>query len=134
MDIREYGSADFFQILQQAQEQSVVGLIAAGLEKVTYVKVPQSMALTMAGEVLQLEQRNRAMNVFVEYLIGKLLNEDVYALLVKGQGIAQCYEKPLWRACGDVDLLLSDQNYQKAFRCCLLWQLRLRRRTAITSI
>jgi hypothetical protein len=34
--------------------------------------------------------------------------------LVKGQGIAQCYERPLWRACGDVDLFLDDYNYQKA--------------------
>ena len=40
--------------------------------------------------------------------------KGIHTLLVKGQGIAQCYEKPLWRASGDVDLLLSDSNYQKA--------------------
>ena len=33
---------------------------------------------------------------------------------MKGQGIAQCYEKPLWRSSWDVDLLLSDSNYEKA--------------------
>ncbi len=44
----------------------------------------------------------------------KLHKADIYAILVKGQGIAQSYEKPLWRACGDVDLFLSDENYQKA--------------------
>ena len=33
---------------------------------------------------------------------------------MKGQGIAQCYEKPLWRSSGDIDLLLSDSNYDKA--------------------
>ncbi len=33
---------------------------------------------------------------------------------MKGQGIAQCYERPLWRACGDVDFFLSDENYVKA--------------------
>ena len=114
--LARYGSVNYENIYRQTQEQSVVGLIAAGLEMATDVKVPQSMALKMAGEVLQLEQRNRAMNVFVEDLIGKLRNEDVYALLVKGQCVAQCYEKPLWRACGDVDLLLSDQNYHNAFR------------------
>lgn len=109
-----YGSVNYEDIYRQAQEQSVVGLVAAGLEKVTDVKVPQSLALTMAGEVLQLEQRNRAMNVFVAQFIDRLRREDVYALLVKGQGIAQCYERPLWRASGDVDLFLSDENYQKA--------------------
>ena len=41
---------------------------------------------------------------------------DIYALLSKGQGVAQCYERPLWRACGDVDFFLSDDSYQKAKR------------------
>jgi len=111
-----YDSVNYEDIYRQAQEQSVVGLVAAGLEKVTDVKVPQSIALTMAGEVLQLEQRNRAMNAFVAELIEKLRKEDVYALLVKGQGIAQCYERPLWRSSGDVDLLLSEDNYKKAIQ------------------
>ncbi len=52
--------------------------------------------------------------MFLARLVEKLRREDIYALLVKGQGIAQCYEKPLWRASGDVDLLLSDTNYEKA--------------------
>ena len=63
---------------------------------------------------MQLEQRNLAMNSFIAKLILKLQEVGVYALLVKGQGIAQSYERPLWRACGDVDLLLSDDNYVKA--------------------
>ena len=32
---------------------------------------------------------------------------------MKGQGIAQCYERPLWRAAGDVDLLLNGGDYNK---------------------
>ncbi len=108
------GEVDFDEIYRLAQEQAVVGLLAAGLEHVTDVRVPQALALTIAGEVLQLEQRNRAMNEFVVRLIEDLRKTDVYALLVKGQGIAQCYERPLWRACGDVDLLLNGENYEKA--------------------
>jgi hypothetical protein len=54
------------------------------------------------------------MNAFIAELIEKLRKEDIYAILVKGQGIAQCYEKPLWRSSGDVDLLLSKDNYEKA--------------------
>ena len=33
---------------------------------------------------------------------------------MKGQGLAQCYEKPLWRTSGDVDILLSNDDYLKA--------------------
>lgn len=122
VSLASYGDVNYDEIYRLAQEQSVVGLVAAGLERVQQVQgfdrssVPQSMLLTLAGEVLQLEQRNRAMNGFVAELIEKLRKEDVYALLVKGQGIAQCYERPLWRACGDVDLLLSEDNYKKAIQ------------------
>lgn len=109
-----YKNIDYSVILNLAEEQSVVGLVAAGLEHVADVKIPQQWALQFAGQTIQLEQRNKAMNAFVARLIGKLRNEDVYTLLVKGQGIAQCYERPLWRACGDVDLYLSNDNYEKA--------------------
>lgn len=109
-----YETVDFNEVCRIAQEQSTIGLVAAGLEQFKDVKMPQNIALTLAGEVLQLEQRNRAMNAFIAELVEKLRRADIYTLLVKGQGIAQCYEKPLWRSCGDVDLYLSKDNYEKA--------------------
>ena len=112
--LSQYGDIDFNEIYRLAQEQSVVGLLAAGMEHVTGVKVPQTMALTIAGEVLQLEQRNRAMNQFVARLVADMRKAGIYTLLVKGQAVAQCYEKPLWRACGDVDFFFSEENYNKA--------------------
>lgn len=112
--LSQFDNIDYAAILQLAEEQSVVGLVTAGLEHVTDVKVPQAWVLQFVGETLQIEQQNKDMNAFVARLIGQLRKEDIYALLVKGQGIAQCYERPLWRASGDVDLLLSDSNYEKA--------------------
>lgn len=112
--LSQFNNIDYAAILQLAEEQSVVGLVTAGLEHVADVKVPQEDLLQFIGNTLQIEDQNKAMNDFVAKLIEKLRNEDVYAVLVKGQGIAQCYEKPLWRASGDVDLLLTDSNYKKA--------------------
>lgn len=114
VQLSDYGQVGLERIYQIALEQSVVGLIAAGLERVVDKRTPQELALTFAGEVLQLEQRNHAMNSFIAKLIQFLHRSDVYALLVKGQGIAQCYERPLWRVCGDVDLFQSEENYKKA--------------------
>lgn len=115
-DMRNQGltePVDWDQIYQLAEEQSVIGLLLAGLEH-SSIKPPQELLLQWIGEVQMIEQQNLAMNKFVAQLIEKLRKNDIYALLVKGQGIAQCYERPLWRACGDVDLLLSEDNYKKA--------------------
>lgn len=109
-----FGDIDLMEIYRIAEEQSVVGLIAAGLEHVTDVKLPKEDILQFVGQALQLEQRNLAMNAFIAKLIEQLRSAEVNALLVKGQGIAQCYERPLWRASGDVDLLLTSDEYEKA--------------------
>lgn len=105
---------DFEKIYKLAQEQAVLGLTAAGLEQVIDVKVPKEIALSIAGEMLQIEQHNTAMNYFIGVLIEKLADAGISSLLIKGQGIAQCYERPLWRSCGDVDLVLDKENYDKA--------------------
>lgn len=112
--LSKFGAINLKEICRIAEEQSVVGLVAAGLEHVTDVKLPKEVVLLVVGQTLQLEQRNKAMNAFVAELIGRLKDAGIYALLVKGQGIAQCYDKPLWRACGDVDLLLNADDYEKA--------------------
>jgi hypothetical protein len=109
-----FDGVDYAQVNRLAFEQSVVGLVAAGLEHVRDVKVPKDLMLSFVGATLQLEHRNEAMNVFVGNLMRQLLDAGVNALLVKGQGIAQCYERPLWRASGDIDLLMSAEDYERA--------------------
>ena len=109
---------DWGKVYQFAEEQSVVGLVLAGIEwfKVhdSRFTIPQELLLQWIGEVQILEQQNKEMNSFIEELIERLRKADIYTLLVKGQGIAQCYERPLWRTCGDVDFYLSDSNYEAA--------------------
>lgn len=109
-----YNKIDFHEVKRLAEEQAVIGLVAAGLEHVTDIGFPKEDLLQFVGQALQLEQRNKAMNHFLVGIIEKLRNEGVYALLLKGQGIAQCYDRPLWRASGDVDLFLSNDNYKNA--------------------
>lgn len=111
----DYKQVDFSEVYRVAQEQSVVGLVAAGLETSDErSNVPKDMLLQVVGDTLQLEQRNKAMNSFIEQLITEFKQKGIHSLIVKGQGIGQCYRRPLWRACGDVDLLLDTENYQKA--------------------
>ena len=113
-------SVDWQEVYRLSEEQSVVGLVAAGIDTLPpSERPPQQVVLQFVGQTLQLEHRNKAMNEFIAGLIERLQREDITAFLVKGQGIAQCYEKPLWRACGDVDLLLSEDDYGKAKKVLL---------------
>lgn len=111
--LSEYGNIDYKQLLQLAEEQSVVGLVAAGLEHVVDTKIPQMDLLQFIGRTLQIEEQNKAMNSFLGSLVKDMRKVGIYVILVKGQGVAQCYERPLWRASGDVDFLLSEDNYKK---------------------
>lgn len=108
-----FDKIDFGKVLDLAEEQSVVGLVAAGLEHVVDVKVPKEDVLQFVGSALQLEQRNQAMNHFIGVMLDKLHEAGIEAILIKGQGVAQCYAKPEWRSAGDVDLLLNEENYER---------------------
>lgn len=109
-----YGEIDFSAVLDLAEEQSVVGLLAAGIEHVVDGKPQKKDVLQFIGRTVQLEQRNQSMNYFIGVMVEKMREAGIYTLLVKGQGVAQCYERPLWRAGGDVDFFLDDENYERA--------------------
>lgn len=115
-DVRlsQFDKIDYSDVLGLAEEQTVVGLVTAGLEHVTDTKVPKEDLLQFVGQCLQLEKRNDAMNHFIGVIIEKMRVAGIYTILVKGQGIAQCYVRPQWRVSGDVDLLLSNDNYSNA--------------------
>ncbi len=113
-----FEGVEWEKIYKLAQEQSVQGLVLAGLEQYKNLNVNldvnQKLLLQWIGEVQVIEQRNKAMNQFIADLVEKMRAADIYTLLVKGQGIAECYERPQWRASGDIDFFLSDANYEKA--------------------
>lgn len=121
VQLSPYGKVDFSEVFRLAQEQSVLGLVTAGLNHVTDMKVPYEARLMFVGSMVEVEQRNKVMNQFVAELVGRLRIESIEAILIKGQGVAQCYEKPLWRTAGDIDFLLDTDNYEKAkaFLCPL---------------
>lgn len=117
-EIRIDGTTDWNEVYQLAQEQSVLGLVLSGLEQYKNLNVNldvnQKLLLQWIGEVQLIEQRNKAMNVYIAELIEEMRSVGIYTLLMKGQGLAQCYNRPNWRSSGDVDLLLSKDNYEKA--------------------
>ena len=109
-----YAPIDFETLYQLAEDQSVVGLIAAGLEHIEDMKTTKQQTLPFLKKVISMETRNSAMNYFIGVMVDKMREEGIYSLLVKGQGVAQCYSRPQWRSAGDVDFFYDAENYEKA--------------------
>ena len=122
IDSMQLDDVDWAEVCHLAEKQSMVGLVEEGVELIQdewfrvhgTSLVPKKWAVQLVAATMQLEQYNLAMNKFIARLVRKLRKNDIHTLLVKGQGVALSYNKPLWRACGDVDLLLSEENYQRA--------------------
>lgn len=113
IQLSPYEPLNFDALYQLADDQSVVGLLAAGLEHVEDRKVTKPEAVAFLKKVFSLETRNTAMNSFIEESVLKMRQAGLYVLLVKGQGIAQCYERPLWRASGDIDFFVDAESYER---------------------
>ena len=109
-----YETLDINVLYQLAEAQSVVGLTAAGLERIEDRRVTKPEALPFLKKVYSLEGRNALMNSFIEDLVLKMRNIGIYTILVKGQGVAQCYERPQWRSSGDIDFWLDGESFEKA--------------------
>ena len=109
-----FGNVDFAGVMKLAEEQSVVGLVAAGIEHITDVKPQKRDVLPFIQRTVALETKNQAMNQFIGSMVGNMREAGIPTMLLKGQGVAQCYERPLLRACGDVDFFLRDEDYEKA--------------------
>ena len=62
VQLLKHGDVDFPAVLDLAEEQSVLGLIAAGIEHVLDSKPQKKDVLQFIGRTVQLEQRNQAMN------------------------------------------------------------------------
>ena len=80
---------DWSEVRHLADEQLVVGLVAAGIDvykmQVPGFKIAKADALQFIGQTLQLELRNQAMNYFIGVMEEKMRAEGIYTLLVKGQ-------------------------------------------------
>lgn len=114
IQISQLGSLDFVALKKLAVEQTVLGLVTAGLDHVVGCKITKSDAVPFLKEVVAIEAKNSSVNHFIVKLVDKLRSEAIAFVLVKGQGVAQCYERPSWRSIGDVDLFFDQEGYNKA--------------------
>lgn len=92
-------------VLRLALQQTVVGVAYEGLCRLPDPLLPpEATLIKWVAETDSIERRNMAMNKALRLLLQLFADNDIVTVVLKGQGVASFYEKPLLRECGDIDL------------------------------
>lgn len=108
---------DWGAILQCAFKQSIQGLVASAI-----VELADSPGANISEQVVQACLRIQFATIGTSDLVSKVATKvmekldraGLYAVLIKGQGVARYYPHPQLRAAGDVDVYLSVDDTVKA--------------------
>lgn len=92
---------DWSALIAFAEKQALTGIC---LPEERPKNLDQALALQWIGQVQQIEQRNKVLNARIEQLFGMLEDVGFNCCLLKGQGNAAMYSKPLRRCPGDIDV------------------------------
>ena len=93
---------------QQAEKHALVGILFNAIETLNKddknLMPPMPLFYQWMGEALQIETRNKTLNVAAEHL-NRIFNAGkLRCCVLKGQGIARLYPIPERRQSGDIDL------------------------------
>ena len=90
-----------------AEQQAIVGVIFRGIEKAEgLISISREELFQWIGNVQRIEQQNRFVNKRCIELVKEFQNAGFDSCILKGQGNAVLYPKPLLRTPGDIDLLV----------------------------
>lgn len=101
-------------IYRSSKYQSILGVVFDGLSRLNKDSRPQEqLYLKWCAHVLKINQANKKLNTKLSCLFQLLNNQDITAALMKGQGVALYYPNPLRRQCGDIDIYVGSEAYDK---------------------
>ena len=104
-------AAEWIEIYAESERQAVTGVLIHGIERLpAKQRPPQVLLLQWIGIGQMIEQRNRLLNGLCKELLSSLTSAGLHPIVLKGQGIAQCYPEALQklRQPGDIDVFVSD--------------------------
>lgn len=111
-------SPDWEYIYKLACEQTVQGIITDGIG--LYRKANGSLNISQEqndrflSASAQVMRRNWTINQKQAELCQLFNEQQITYVVLKGQGIAQSYPKPMLRCSGDIDYFFTPDNYQRA--------------------
>jgi len=105
---------DWNEVLKIADQQSVVPLIADVVLKNCCQGLTTVQADNLQKRIYGSINTHMKLNSVLFKVEEHLMAGGVYPVLLKGQGIASFYREPFLRQCGDIDLYIGEEDYEKA--------------------
>lgn len=95
-------------MFEMAKQQTLLGVAFTGVERLPSEQWPEAaLRMKWLQMVVQIEQRNRLMNVRSAQVAERFLKDGYRSCILKGQGNALMYPRPLRRQSGDIDIWLD---------------------------
>lgn len=106
-------------IFKIAHEQTVPILVADGMQTLPEGFAPKKQTIyKIAIKRITNSRVHKLTNSTINRITTLLKAEGIPSILLKGQGIAQYYPNPESRMCGDIDIYVGMENFDKA--CAIL--------------
>lgn len=109
------GDVDWKAIFRTAKEQTVQIIVADGMETLPRSLTPKKQTIY---KVAIKRTTNSLTHKFLNSTINRITNAldaaGIPSVLLKGQGVAQNYLNPESRMCGDIDIYVGMENFERA--------------------
>jgi hypothetical protein len=100
------------QVYKLAHQQAVQGVVYDGVIHLpNHYFPPKDLLLKWVVSVDAIENRNKRMNQDAGVLYAFFKKNHITLFLMKGQGLAFCYDNPLHRVCGDMDWSFPEKKH-----------------------
>lgn len=108
---RVLSEEEWRSLYNEAQKQSIVGVMVDGLEHLPQEQLPaKELLLQWIGEAQLIEHQNAQMNNEAAHLTKLFEGEGHYTAILKGQANALLYPNPQRRQPGDIDIWVSGEK------------------------
>ena len=115
------GFAQWGRIIQIARAQALSGLIGDVL--LSHDEVRDVLPTKLLQALQDIPKSNMGMHIqmnrVLQLVVMTLTQNGIVPVLLKGQGLAKYYPTPELRQCGDIDIYVGENNYEKAYDAIL---------------
>lgn len=111
------GFDEWGKVAGLAKSQSVLGVVGEVMLTDPEISsaVPNALKAKIKSFMMSNMLTHGMLNNALVQVVSALNDEKVTSVLLKGQGVAHYYPRPELRQCGDIDLFVGMDNYEKSY-------------------